>query len=170
MIQCTRCHELVQESECTQTGRGRNILVCKTCNRSDSKTNWLKTKHPDLVKSFIEMPDADLKAFVKANAHLSGQALEKEIRIRVTHHKQLIEEEVAKRRRIPQPLSLLEKAGYTKEHLQNIQDTCEKEWNPEIKDRMHCNCNVVLHVVCAKLTVICCVCLSAHGNLVKLDF
>ena len=140
------------------------------CNTSAQKLNWLKTQHPNLVKSFIEMADEDLKSFVKANAHLTGAALEKLIRLKVNHIRQLREEELAKKRRVPQALSVLKQQGFTDEHLKAIEATCESEWNPEIKDRMHCNCNVVLDVVCAKLTVTCCVCRSAHCNLVKLGF
>ena len=146
-VQCSRCHLMVGPGEYVSMGARRNVYVCHPCHKSDQKAKTLSTSHPELVQSFLEMGQEDLKAFCKAHGDLRGAALAQALQVRVEHNRKLVAEEANKRRRVPQALSVLEALGYTKEHLQNIKETCESEWNPEIKDRFHCKCSLIAYPV-----------------------
>ena len=87
------------------------------------------------------MGKEDLKTFCAAHEHLKGEALTKELSLKVEHHRKLQEQEENRRTRIPQPLSVLKNKGYTDEHLKSIAEVCDSEWNPEIKDRIQYICS-----------------------------
>jgi hypothetical protein len=132
--QCRRCFEYVAENEKVTTGKLKNSHLCHSCNRSSKKESALRESAPELVESFLAMDGADLKGFLKAHQDLSLEALKKEVSLKVAHYKKLVQEEISKNERIPLPLTLLANMGYSQEQLASIEQTCDKEWNPEIKD------------------------------------
>ena len=92
------------------------------------------------------MEHEDLTAFCKAHQDLSAEALKKEVSMRVEHQRKLVEEDEHRRRRVPMPLSVLRAKGYTDAHLENVAKTCEAEFNPEIQDRVYCNCPLITFI------------------------
>ena len=107
-------------------------MVCGGCNRRAARLHRLRNKHPEVVKEWSALPEADWDAFAKITDGLSVEAMKDKMLLEVKQYKQLIEEQKAKTEKPWLPRSLLKAQGYDEAEIDSIVATCDKKWDSEI--------------------------------------
>ena len=131
----TQKEEKTVKGKCKECGESCDDLrattkVCAACNALKSRMNRIKGRNIAAVDLSKLSPEAR-QQFFKDAKDAKGQSLVDAI-LEVT---KTIESVTAHAKRAKGlPASVYLQQGYTKENLKNLEKSCDKEWDNEIKD------------------------------------
>lgn len=139
-VTCIDCGNQVAMDDATIVGgkgRAKKVYKCKKCGALRGRMQRLFTKRGEMADDWMAMAADTQKEFLANNQALSGSELEKGITMAIAFSRRNSDGRHVGAEGLFLPLSVYTSRGYSETHIQNIEKTCPKKWDPALGDHVY---------------------------------